>query len=1398
MDREEQRRLTREAGCATTPVIPAIAAPSIRPTADCDTVVPQIETFSAPTPASIQKLIYDLGTLPVLSPENSEHCVGSSTLPDCAVAYVIVSILEGSVSWRDIPLITDTQLAFIAGLDPIIRNSFGITVLNDLALPTVEYTATSCAATLNLSQEQAAWLIDAVVVEATSLFGQATTLALSQLDCGYCNDQQVVYCEDSDIPPNQNGKSVTIVAGEVFSYISKEDANASARDLGLSALQPCEFESEAVTARCSELAADPGAWITGGETDSSQTINGKIITTNYDTFSTDLASPVTRITTVAIAAGAFLSTDGVAAATSLSKEYALSLLVCFVTADAYANCPGGALGSEADPINSLPGNFVHIPLGMTTMVDLSSIQAQYDAQVLADDLASSLLNCEWGNTLQEVQCPAEATVTLPDGAIVLPPLSGVSHSGLVDAMELIVTLQDIPDGWDQQTYVDEQALTLANSRLYCVWCNADIPGYCLPSGIGSEIPVIPLTSDSPEYGPQPDGAAVNPLNPYYWSKDATVGVAAGTFCEEDPAVSQAAANAIGIQPFIAAVDFADATTCSYGNAAIRVTCLESFKALGKEKAELLYNWDSAVQLPADMITVTKGDYTGLEKPPRWSDAKWDALSGSDQLWKELANEMAIMQAQALLDCKWANVGMTVYCGTTDLISPDFYQVSLDTGEAVFRDYEETYRFGDAGLHGRPMIAGPHGGGNWNSVVDFADSAGSEAGHDIHDPQWPFTYEDIGTDPSRPGPFKSVMIAIPDDFVDKVHFKSLGSTTTPIDVPRWVEFSYSSPQEADVLALQSGMSLLDCFVKNVEMGALCSIECTDYNYDPPLTADNVWGSGSVTGASVQADAIPSVSCQYDADAMAKLEAQGQVYCIAWNDRQVSQCPDGQTTFKPVVVVENTISGATRCEANAAAIAMANSLAECQQSTEQDVFGHPWMMNYTQDSGDGSSSCPRIQIMAKDSILYDFDGETKLFTLTNTLADETAHRTCKKIKFILHVEIDGASKEFKTANVYVHEGTDDPPGRYNLLYGPQDGPQEYYNIELATSNKSSDIPMIGPDGRPMALLTQKVYSPLCTTEVIVEGLTYITAVEGTSGDRPSIVPGSSFNPRCIFPWGPELYLVRLDYGRVIENRFNSGAGHAISKWLPIASDDAVVQNAALCPTGESDHWDLLIGIGTYMKLVIHVDEHGLIVVPPADPGNPDGFVTAVALCRANGETDEELSIHYVPPTINGDNVGAPGVYHIMLFRLSASTENLDNAGHLIPPVGFLFCQQYHFSDVAWFADKHIEHNLEECLPGTNSARVAKQFNTDSGYFEKRVVKGTDNITVKETGTSIEISFDPTNTYGGTGEGVVGGTGWLQILDCNAEPLFELDWKNGLITTNDHARIRVQGCPGSYSVI
>lgn len=1440
MDRDEQRRLVREAACTNAPDTPAVVAPSVRPAADCDVLVPQVETFSAPTPNALQKLVYDLGGLPVLSPEDIVYCDGASTLQDCSTSSVIVPILDGTVSWRDIPLITDSQLSFIAGLDTDVRNAFGITILVNSEL-TVEYSVSWCSTTLNLSQEQAVWLRDAVVEEATALFEQSTALALSQLDCGYCNDEQVIWCEDID--NNQNGRSVTVPVGEVFSYISKIDANTIAQELGLADLLPCEFESGTVTASCSELADDPTAWPDGASTDSSQTVNGKTITVLYDTFTENLASPITRITTVSIDAGAFLSTDSVASATLLAKEYALSQLVCFLTSEAYANCPPGALGSEADPVNSLPGNFVHIPFGMSVMTDLSSSSAQYDAQVLADELATSLLHCEWGNALQEVVCSEDTTVLLPDGTVVTPSLSGISHAGITEALELIIVLEDIPDGADPQTYVDEQAMTLAVSRLYCVWCNADIPGYCLPTTIGDEIPVIPLTKDSPEYGPQPEGAVVNPLNPYYWSKDATVGVSAGIFCEEDPAVAQAAANALGIQPFVADVDFADSQTCSYSNSPMRVTCLESFKALGKDKAEMLYNWDAAVQLPADLVTVTKGDYSGLEKPPGWSDAKWEELADSDQLWKELVNEMAVMQAQTYLDCKWANVEMLVYCGTTDLIDPVFYTADDVTGDPVYRNQDEIFRFGDAGLHGSLMQDGPHSGGAWIYDLPFASTAGSEALQDLTEQNWPFTSIDQSEDPLSTGPFGMQMLHIPENYIDVVHSKSIGSLGTPVNVPKWSMFSYESPMDADKQALQNGMSRLDCFVMNTEMTAACPGTCVDKTVTPEDTVENLWQEGAIVGAVTNADTIESRSSQFEADAAAKMEAQSMLDCRAWNQQKTSECLPSEITIQAIVVKERTIGAATTCDANAMAQALADSLKQCADPEQRELYGHAWMADYSSGSGTGGGLCPKVQILPKDSILYDFDAKTKLFELIKTLADDTSHMTCGKIKFILHVDINANTKEFVQAMVYVHEYNDDadedPPAPYKDLFGPSDGPQSYFNVELATA-KGGDkgTPVLGPTGKPMLMLTQKVVAPLYMTEVVVKGLTYLTAQE-SPGVRPSIVSGASFGTRCIFPWGVnpnsgvETYLLRINYGHVCENLFhNNGVANNTPASTPT---NAVTRYRPVCPVAEDpyatprcmadDHWDVFmsdegrafanpeLSPDNYLKLIIYVNKEGHIMAPgPSADFDTVGLPTeyAVYMLITNAE-DEADSIHYVPEVknaVNGEEtsnyisegwIPHGGVYHVTILQMKTTGTMPEGSVDVTDWVtSDVYTHPFHQSDVDWGADlPRIINRLDEVVPtasteyfprGTRSLPLALQFSPKTRAYEFRSIGGRDNSHyTTSTGGGFSDTEDVKQQINvinpsATSIRVIGNgkCGNIVFYDSSSTS-FSLAWEDGLITTS-----------------
>jgi hypothetical protein len=263
-----------------------------------------------------------------------------------------------------------------------------------------------------------------------------------------------------------------------------------------------------------------------------------------------------------------------------------------------------------------------------------------------------------------------------------------------------------------------------------------------------------------------------------------------------------------------------------------------------------------------------------------------------------------------------------------------------------------------------------------------------------------------------------------------------------------------------------------------------------------------------------------------------------------------------------------------------------------------------------------------------------------------------------------------------------------------------------------------------------------------------------------------------------------LVRLNYGNVIEHRNNPGGATGVIKWKPVCTDFSE-RDSALCPTGNADHWDLELPIGTVMKLIIHTSRLGLITMPEVDTEHPDAILTPVELLQAEGLDDEALSIHYKPPFHNGDNIGDIGTSHVSLFWLRTAEGTWMGEHHTWVGSGDVSCEAFHLSDVDWGSDLWVGRNM---LPaGPNVGRVGVQYNEATAEYELRAVRAASGggLKVEETATSIDISIDPAYE-----SGVLGGTASFNVY-CYGTLVYTQSWVNGRVQNNEDVEIDLADC-------
>jgi hypothetical protein len=247
MAHEEQRQAQHTPSTCTDPVtgLPcAVQSPvPYRRIADpCgDVVLPDPcvpGTFVTPPERAYvpPELPAELPFVAVANEEQAASCSDLDPAPGVTVVgsdvTVAASTLSSQVSLALVTGITDIQRSGLATLTQEVLDGFG------------SLTALQIAQASGLSLDQATELKTAIDAAVTELNEQALTLALEGLNCYYLNTQQSASCASGSDTPTS-----VVPAGAVTSYISQEDADANALAQAQAALH-CVWTNDTQTAAC--------------------------------------------------------------------------------------------------------------------------------------------------------------------------------------------------------------------------------------------------------------------------------------------------------------------------------------------------------------------------------------------------------------------------------------------------------------------------------------------------------------------------------------------------------------------------------------------------------------------------------------------------------------------------------------------------------------------------------------------------------------------------------------------------------------------------------------------------------------------------------------------------------------------------------------------------------------------------------------------------------------------------------------------------------------------------------------------------------------------------------------------------------------------------------------------
>jgi len=821
-DRELARSRAREEGCKTVaPNEPSASTQPVRtpeerrPVAHCDPVIPATPTeFIKPSAVAVVTTTLPYGIplpLIIVNTAVEVECAdinGVGTIGDSV--FIPAGKLQNFFILGDVPAITAAQLSYLATLDAS-QILAVITTQSDIAL--ADFT--------NLTLDQCAFVKSAVFAIQEELNTQVIAAAYGAIDCFYGNESQSASCSgdaiqlSANIVPTDLGiNNPSIVsAGTVLSKISVASANVEAAALA-QALLVCVYGNDAMDVSCKDL--------------------GFVSPDFVPISDTEFNAP----TAIHYEANTFVAATKIEA-NNIAKDAALSLLQCFyVNERVRVEC--GAEALETDPevgsVNeNTTGSIVIAEAGAVTSV-VSAAAATAEAAIIA----TSLLRCSWGNdeatvscgpvTIQnDTPCPGpklEEPVTYKPGPGSTPPVTANEN-------EFRSTLS--------KEHANAQAAAFLASSINCVYCNPQVLPTCVPKCITDKLEdviakrFIPDTCPpNPPVNGQTAEAAMarwmaNPVLPLPlaivtkdWSADATVGVAANTYCDSNPETAVAAAKAAGQIPIrsliIPAEDPKSPPECDYCNDQIIVKTPPGMEDIA----------GGSITISPCTVKVKKSDIAKDFLCDKSTHGTCDEIPCE----KQYANYLATSQATAILRPAFKSKEFKTSCGQmafqkTNNVPPTAEQTAALT--------PLTYHSDSTGIPTNSIVIPAGAYESQISQKDADDQALVDAmGQlDCFFKNNPITVlcddnplkNSTARDPAKPT--KGVIYGtgkLTRSNADGIKFgapiavdsTSAGSIDRPVEVELYVVTSYISQKDADDNAAKIGIPMLDCFWTNRPM------------------------------------------------------------------------------------------------------------------------------------------------------------------------------------------------------------------------------------------------------------------------------------------------------------------------------------------------------------------------------------------------------------------------------------------------------------------------------------------------------------------------------------------------------------------------------------------------------
>ncbi len=254
----------------------------------------------------------------------------------------------------------------------------------------------------------------------------ANAAATTLLECRFTNVETTVSCAGAALTGTGMVASATVAAGEVFSDVSTEDANAIATALATSRLT-CRYGNEALTLTCGDIGY---ANVVDGVTRTDAPpgfVDGVVVLANGETLRWSVAIPANTV---------------IAATQTDANTQARALAIGRLTPGRYPNrvgvsveCDRGTGDAAAAFVSIGTGSLQTGTQGSSVTIEANVLTGATtdEADAVARATATSLLRCRWRKVVTITNPCEPQTVLLHDTTLLNVGASAVEDAGLTAA-----------------------------------------------------------------------------------------------------------------------------------------------------------------------------------------------------------------------------------------------------------------------------------------------------------------------------------------------------------------------------------------------------------------------------------------------------------------------------------------------------------------------------------------------------------------------------------------------------------------------------------------------------------------------------------------------------------------------------------------------------------------------------------------------------------------------------------------------------------------------------------------------------------------------------------------------------------------------------------------------------